>query len=117
MEATIQQLQPLALAVLWPFCRIAAAFATAPVFGEAMLPWRLRALISLILALALQPMLPAAPAIDALSLAGIGAIGEQILLGAMNRLCVPSDSRGAAVIRLGGLVANGAVDGGHQRPA
>ncbi|WP_153074612.1 flagellar biosynthetic protein FliR [Paraburkholderia bonniea] len=83
MEATIQQLQPLALAVLWPFCRIAAAFATAPVFGEAMLPWRLRALISLILALALQPMLPAAPAIDALSLAGIGAIGEQILLGAM----------------------------------
>jgi flagellar biosynthesis protein FliR len=83
MEIVLQQLLPLAAAIVWPFCRIAAAFAAAPILGEAMVPVRVRALAALILALVVQPGLPPMPAIDPLSLQGVVAMAEQVLIGGL----------------------------------
>lgn len=83
MEAVLTQLLPLAGSVVWPFCRIAAAFAAAPILGEVMVPIRIRLLAALILALVVQPGMPAAPAIDPFSLQGVAAMFEQVLIGGL----------------------------------
>lgn len=72
-----------AVAVVWPFCRIAAALVAAPVLGEAMVPLRARALVALVLAFAVLPGMPPAPSADPLSFAGIALIGEQIAIGGL----------------------------------
>lgn len=83
MEDVFTQLLPLANAIVWPFCRIAAALAAAPILGEVMVPVRIRLLIALILAVVVQPGMPAPPAIDALSPQGMAAVAEQVLIGGL----------------------------------
>ncbi|MBN3727021.1 flagellar biosynthetic protein FliR [Burkholderia sp. Ac-20379] len=83
MEIVLERLLPFGVALLWPFCRIFAAFATAPVLGEAMVPMRARALAALLLALVVQPALPPMPAVDPFSFSGIGIVAEQILIGGL----------------------------------
>ncbi|WP_244130355.1 flagellar biosynthetic protein FliR [Burkholderia sp. BCC0044] len=83
MEDVLAQLLPVANTIFWPFCRIAAALAASPVLGELMVPMRMRLLIALVLALVVQPGIPAPPAIDPLSLEGIAAMMEQVLIGGL----------------------------------
>ncbi|HGL4260740.1 flagellar biosynthetic protein FliR [Burkholderia dolosa] len=83
MEIVLAQLLPLANTIFWPFCRIAAALAASPILGEVMVPVRIRLLIALILALVVQPGIPTTPAIDPLSLAGVAAVAEQVLIGGL----------------------------------
>lgn len=79
----MQQLPALVAAVVWPFCRFAAAFAAAPVLGEMMIPMRVRALIALALAVVTQPAMPAAPVVDPISIPGIAVMAEQIMIGGL----------------------------------
>lgn len=65
----------------WPFCRITALLALAPVLNHKSLPMRVRILLALALTLALSAALPKPPAIEALSPAGLLASLEQIAVG------------------------------------
>jgi flagellar biosynthesis protein FliR len=65
----------------WPFVRISALFMAAPVFGAQMVPVRIRIMLAFTLSLLVAPMLPAAPGVDPVSLAGMALIAQQILIG------------------------------------
>ena len=57
---------------LWPLFRIGALLGAVPVIGTRMVPARVRLVLALALTLVLVPVIPAAPAIDPLSIAGLG---------------------------------------------
>jgi flagellar biosynthesis protein FliR len=65
----------------WPFVRISALFMSAPVFGAQMVPVRIRIMMAFTLSLLVAPMLPAAPGVDPVSLAGMAMIVQQVLIG------------------------------------
>ena len=68
----------------WPFARIMALLAFAPVFGEANVPMRVRVTIALTLAVVCMPSLNAAIApVNPFSITAIALTLEQIAVGAM----------------------------------
>lgn len=67
---------------LWPLFRIGALLGAVPVIGTRMVPARVRLVLALALTLVLVPVIPAAPAIDPLSIAGLGVTFQQVLIGA-----------------------------------
>lgn len=67
--------------VIWPFVRIGAMLVAAPIFGAGTVPVSVRLAFSLILAWALQPFLPAVPAIDPVSVLGGLVTASQVLIG------------------------------------
>lgn len=67
--------------LLWPFTRVAAMLAIAPVFGARMVPLRLRLTIALLLTWVVVPLIPPVPAIDPLSSAAALVTVQQLLLG------------------------------------
>lgn len=69
-------------ALLLPFCRIGACFMTAPVFGAAYVPPRIRILLAGAVTLLVAPLLPAPPAGPLLSAASVTAAVQQVLIGA-----------------------------------
>jgi flagellar biosynthetic protein FliR len=66
---------------LWPFFRIGAMVAAAPIFGTGFVPMRLRILFALVLTVAVSPLLPAAPSVDPISGLGLLITIQQILIG------------------------------------
>jgi flagellar biosynthetic protein FliR len=67
--------------LLWPFTRVAAMVAIAPVFGARMVPLRVRLAIALLLTWVVLPLIPPVPAIDPLSAAAVLVTAQQLLLG------------------------------------
>lgn len=67
--------------LLWPFLRFGALLVAAPVFSSLMIPARLRALLALVLAAAVAPLLDVAPSVDPISLAGLILASQQVLIG------------------------------------
>ena len=67
--------------LVWPFTRIAAMLAIAPIFGARMVPQRARLVIALLLTWIILPLLPEVPALDPLSLAGALLTVQQLLIG------------------------------------
>src|SRR5690554_1770746 len=68
---------------LLPLFRIASLLMVMPVIGTQMVPARVRLYMALAITLALAPVLPPMPLVEALSLKAIVLIGEQILIGAL----------------------------------
>lgn len=66
---------------LWPLVRIGAMVMAAPIFGANMVPVRIRAIIALLITLAVVPLLPEMPRVDALSPDGVLIVVQQILIG------------------------------------
>jgi flagellar biosynthetic protein FliR len=66
---------------LWPFFRIAALVGVAPIFGARTVPLRIRLSLALALTVVIAPLLPAAPAIDPLTLEGVLVTVHQVLIG------------------------------------
>ncbi len=66
---------------IWPFFRIGAFFMAMPVIGTQLVSMRIRLGLSLVVTLAVVPILPAMPRVDGLSLQAYLLIGEQILVG------------------------------------
>ena len=66
---------------LLPFCRIAAVLMVAPVIGARIVPIRIRAALAVIITVVVVPHLPAAPPVDPLSPAVIGAVGMEVAIG------------------------------------
>ena len=67
--------------LLWPFTRIAAMLAIAPIFGARMVPARIRLIIALLLTWVMLPLIPPVPALDPLSAAGVLVTAQQMLIG------------------------------------
>ncbi len=65
---------------LWPFMRIGALLMVMPAIGGSFVPARVRILFAMALTLVIAPTLPP-PAVDVLSLAGVVAIGRELLIG------------------------------------
>ena len=66
---------------MWPFFRIAAMVAAMPVFSSAFVSIRVRLIFALALTLVIMPVVPAVPAIDPISVAGVIIIAQQLLIG------------------------------------
>lgn len=67
--------------LFWPFTRIAAMLAIAPIFGARMVPVRVRLVIALSLTWIVMPLLPQVPALDLLSAGGLLVTLQQFIIG------------------------------------
>ena len=67
--------------LVWPFTRIAAMLAIAPIFGARMVQKRTRLVMALLLTWIVLPLLPQVPAIDPLSVAGALVTVQQLVIG------------------------------------
>lgn len=66
---------------LWPFFRVAGFFMAVPLLGSQTLPANIRLLFSMVVTLAILPMVPDVPQIDLISIEAFLVIGQQVLIG------------------------------------
>jgi len=67
---------------LLPFFRIAAFFATVPVFGNQLVPQTVRLSLALVVALLVAPLIPVPSTLELFSLKTIVDVFQQVLIGA-----------------------------------
>jgi flagellar biosynthetic protein FliR len=67
--------------LLWPLARILGMITSSPVFGNGSFPARAKVLLGIMLALIVAPVIPAAPAADPMSLAGLLILLQEMLIG------------------------------------
>jgi flagellar biosynthetic protein FliR len=67
--------------LLWPFTRIAAMLAIAPIFGARMVSLRIRLVMALLLTWIVLPVIPTVPAVDPLSATSVLITVQQLLVG------------------------------------
>ena len=70
------------VSLLLPFFRVAAFMMTVPVFGNQLVPLRVRLLLALALSALLMPVLPPVTGFEPLSIQAVIVIAQQILIGA-----------------------------------
>ncbi|OBV40564.1 flagellar biosynthetic protein FliR [Janthinobacterium psychrotolerans] len=68
-------------ALLWPLSRILGLVAAAPLFGNAALPISVKVSLGMLLAMIIAPTVPALPATDPLSMAGLLILTQEMLVG------------------------------------
>ncbi|HYC42150.1 MAG TPA: flagellar biosynthetic protein FliR [Noviherbaspirillum sp.] len=68
-------------AFLWPLTRILGLIATAPLFGNLSIPVRVKLGLGVMLTLVIAPTVPAVPAADPMSLAGLLITIQQLIIG------------------------------------
>ena len=66
---------------LWPLVRISAFFVVAPIVGVQLVPVRIRMGLAVLFTMAIMPILPPMPVVDALSLPALLLIAQQVLIG------------------------------------
>lgn len=81
MHFTIEQLGSLVGSFLWPLVRISSFVLVLPIFTTHGVPARVRLALAASLALVIVPTLPAAPAMDPISAAGLVTLFQQFLIG------------------------------------
>ncbi len=82
MEFTTAQIASYLGGFLWPFMRIGAMLMVAPIFGARnVTPARIRIGMAVIFTWVVYPLLPAAPAAQPLSAAGVLIVANELLLG------------------------------------
>ncbi|OJA78719.1 flagellar biosynthetic protein FliR [Burkholderia ubonensis] len=80
-SVTYAQLNAWLTAFLWPFVRMLALVAVAPVTGHASVPGRVKIGVAAFMALVVAPTLGAMPAVTVFSAQGIGIVVTQFLIG------------------------------------
>lgn len=73
---------------IWPFFRIIGYAMVAPLLGQAAIPVRAKIGFSVALSIIVAPLLPSVPTTPIMSLAGIGLVVEQIIIGVAMGLCM-----------------------------
>ena len=81
LEFSIEQISAWVAQYLWPLFRISSFFMLAPIIGSQLVPGRIRLLISILVTLALVPVLGPMPAVDAVSLQSFIIVIQQIFIG------------------------------------
>ncbi len=67
--------------ILWPFLRTLALFASAPIFSSRSVPMRTKIGLAFVIAVCIQPALPAQEMVSLNSSAALGAVLQQIAIG------------------------------------
>ncbi|WP_306396736.1 flagellar biosynthetic protein FliR [Telluria beijingensis] len=67
--------------LLWPLSRILGLIAAAPLFGNAGVPLRVKVLLGTFLTLVIAPLVPALPAVDPTSWAGLLILVKEMIIG------------------------------------
>jgi flagellar biosynthetic protein FliR len=81
LSVTSDQLYGWLTQFIWPFARIAALVATAPLLGETPIPRQAKIGLAVVLTFAIAPTLAPMPAIAPASLDGLLILGQQTLIG------------------------------------
>lgn len=68
-------------ALLWPLSRILGMIAAAPIFGNTSFPVSAKVVLGILIAMIMAPVVPAMPAADPMSLAGLMILLQQMLIG------------------------------------
>ena len=68
-------------ALLWPLSRILGLLAAAPLFGNAAVPITVKVSLGALLAMIIAPTVPALPAADPMSMAGLLILTQEMLVG------------------------------------
>lgn len=67
--------------LLWPLTRILGLISSAPIFGHASVPVSVKVILGVLLALVIAPTVPAVPAADPMSYAGLLILVQELLIG------------------------------------
>ena len=67
--------------IFWPFLRVLAVFASAPIFSSRSVPMRTKIGLAFVIAVCMQPALPEPPMVSLTSSEAFGAIIQQISIG------------------------------------
>jgi flagellar biosynthetic protein FliR len=67
--------------ILWPLVRILGLVSIAPLFGNASIPARVKIGLGIMLTLVIAPSVPALPAADPMSYAGLIIVMQQLVIG------------------------------------
>ncbi len=115
MIVTADQLVAWITAWMWPFVRVAALVASAPIFGHRAVPMRVKTGLAVVVTAAVAPLAPAMPAVDPLSADGVAIAAQQVLVGvalgfAMRLTFVVLELAGQQVAQLMGLGFASLVD-------
>ncbi|MES1928627.1 flagellar biosynthetic protein FliR [Salinisphaera dokdonensis CL-ES53] len=81
IEFTTSQITGWVMSLFWPFVRILAFVAVAPILGENGLSRVAKVGLAVLLALVIAPTLPAPPDVPPVSYAGVWLVIQQILIG------------------------------------
>lgn len=81
MNITGAELMTWIATLLWPFMRIGAMFAAAPIFSARSVPVRIRILLAFFVAWILLPIIPEPPKVDLISAEALVISISQILIG------------------------------------
>jgi flagellar biosynthetic protein FliR len=68
--------------LLWPLTRILGLITAAPLFGNRAVPVSMKVALGLLLATIMAPVVPAVPAADPMSMAGLLILMQELLIGA-----------------------------------
>jgi len=74
--------------IFWPFLRVLGVFASAPIFSSRSVPMRLKVALAFLIAVCIQPALPAPPMLSLTSPEALGAVIQQIAIGVSIGLAV-----------------------------
>ena len=67
--------------IFWPFLRVLAVFASAPIFSARSVPMRTKIGLAFVIAICLQPALPTPSTLSLNSTAALGAVIQQLSIG------------------------------------
>ena len=81
LTLTSAELNTWIAALMWPLTRILALLAASPIFGNARIPPTVTVPFGLIMAILIAPAVPAMPAADPFSWAGLLIIAREIVIG------------------------------------
>ena len=68
-------------AFLWPLARMLGLVASAPLFGNSAVPTTVKVMLGAMLALVIAPAIPAMPAANPTSMAGLLIVAQEMLIG------------------------------------
>ena len=75
------ELNTLVAGLLWPLTRILGLLAAAPMYGNNSIPARVKVALGILLTITIAPVVPALPAADPMSLAGLLIVIQQFVVG------------------------------------
>jgi flagellar biosynthetic protein FliR len=78
---TTAQMHTWIAALLWPLTRILGLIAASPLFGNTSVPVSVKLALGVLLAAIMAPAIPALPAVDPLSMAGLLIVVQEMLIG------------------------------------
>jgi len=81
LQITFSQLETWLALFIWPFTRLTAFIATAPLLGHSSIPVRAKIGMAFVLTVLISPLLPPLPDAPVLSWASVGILVEQVLIG------------------------------------